>query len=308
MLQLYDYVRSFPAWTDVIPKGHTFSVEPRLWSCTDFNSVQVVWTTVKNAIYEVSVYRDMSGSSLHRRGYRDAMHKSPLNEAMAAGMLHMAGWPEILKNDEGAWKDVFIEAVESRKPWDGRLYGNDIRLECTSLAGKDILTAGLKKNVMLSVGNCGTWVPTKQPTLVVTNPPWGRRLMPDRRSQEEFGSSEAAGSDEGTPDELRETWLSLSNFLRTQCGDSTACVISGSLEGVNYLRMKPTKKYPVTVGGVKSKVFTYKVLPPKKDGDNDADWIKDKEARGGMDKESSGGKDTPKAFVSKAARRFTRRG
>jgi hypothetical protein len=27
----------------------------------------------------------MSGDSLHRRGYRDALHKAPLNEAAAAG-------------------------------------------------------------------------------------------------------------------------------------------------------------------------------------------------------------------------------
>ena len=42
-----------------------------------------------------SLFRDLSGMSLHRRGYRDAMHKSPLNEAAAAGILLMAGWKEM---------------------------------------------------------------------------------------------------------------------------------------------------------------------------------------------------------------------
>lgn len=42
-----------------------------------------------------SLFRDLSGMSLHRRGYRDAMHKSPLNEAAAAGILLMAGWKEL---------------------------------------------------------------------------------------------------------------------------------------------------------------------------------------------------------------------
>lgn len=42
------------------------------------------------------IYRDMSGISLHRRGYRDAMHKASLNEAIAASCLTIAGWnPEI---------------------------------------------------------------------------------------------------------------------------------------------------------------------------------------------------------------------
>jgi 23S rRNA G2445 N2-methylase RlmL len=39
-----------------------------------------------------SLYRDMSGLSLHRRGYRDAMHRASLNEAIAAGILTIAGW------------------------------------------------------------------------------------------------------------------------------------------------------------------------------------------------------------------------
>ena len=42
-----------------------------------------------------SLFRDLCGNSLHRRGYRDAMHKSPLNEAAAAGILLMAGWKEV---------------------------------------------------------------------------------------------------------------------------------------------------------------------------------------------------------------------
>ena len=42
---------------------------------------------------ELSLYQDMSGDSLHKRGYRMAMHASSLNEAAAAGVLSLAGWP-----------------------------------------------------------------------------------------------------------------------------------------------------------------------------------------------------------------------
>ena len=42
---------------------------------------------------EAKLYRDMSGESLHRRGYRDAaIHRAALNEAAAAGVLSLAGW------------------------------------------------------------------------------------------------------------------------------------------------------------------------------------------------------------------------
>ena len=35
---------------------------------------------------------DSSGESLHKRGYRVAQTKAPMNEALAAGMLLLAGW------------------------------------------------------------------------------------------------------------------------------------------------------------------------------------------------------------------------
>ncbi len=45
----------------------------------------------------MTLYRDMSGDSLHRRGYRDAMHRASLNEAAAAGALQLAGWPNVVR-------------------------------------------------------------------------------------------------------------------------------------------------------------------------------------------------------------------
>jgi 23S rRNA G2445 N2-methylase RlmL len=43
---------------------------------------------------QASLYRDMAGASLHKRGYRfdSPMHRSSLNEAVAAGMLYFAGF------------------------------------------------------------------------------------------------------------------------------------------------------------------------------------------------------------------------
>ena len=41
---------------------------------------------------EAILYRDLAGESLHKRGYRDVQHKSPLNEALAAGLLLLTEW------------------------------------------------------------------------------------------------------------------------------------------------------------------------------------------------------------------------
>lgn len=42
-----------------------------------------------------TLYRDMSGASLHKRGYRSAMHRASLNESVAAAVLLLAAWDRV---------------------------------------------------------------------------------------------------------------------------------------------------------------------------------------------------------------------
>ena len=41
---------------------------------------------------EAILYRELGGEPLHKRGYREIVHKSPLNEATAAGLLLLTDW------------------------------------------------------------------------------------------------------------------------------------------------------------------------------------------------------------------------
>ena len=43
----------------------------------------------------ITVSMDLSGESLHRRGYRGDAGEAPLKENVAAGMLLRAGWTEL---------------------------------------------------------------------------------------------------------------------------------------------------------------------------------------------------------------------
>lgn len=49
---------------------------------------------------KASVALDLSGQSLHRRGYRTAPGKAPLKENIAAALLMRAGWPEALEQGQ----------------------------------------------------------------------------------------------------------------------------------------------------------------------------------------------------------------
>lgn len=61
---------------------------------------------------EASFYRDMAGASLHKRGYRSdsVMHRSSLNEAVAAGMLMLAGF-----KPSGSFKSGRREALAAKR-------------------------------------------------------------------------------------------------------------------------------------------------------------------------------------------------
>lgn len=47
---------------------------------------------------DIRVGLDLSGESLHRRGYRKQSVTAPLKETLAAGLLSMSGWPALMEN------------------------------------------------------------------------------------------------------------------------------------------------------------------------------------------------------------------
>jgi 23S rRNA (guanine2445-N2)-methyltransferase / 23S rRNA (guanine2069-N7)-methyltransferase len=50
---------------------------------------------------QVTISIDLSGESLHRRGYRGAAGEAPLKENVAAGILLRAGWPQLAADGAG---------------------------------------------------------------------------------------------------------------------------------------------------------------------------------------------------------------
>ncbi|MEE4242115.1 MAG: bifunctional 23S rRNA (guanine(2069)-N(7))-methyltransferase RlmK/23S rRNA (guanine(2445)-N(2))-methyltransferase RlmL [Desulfopila sp.] len=55
---------------------------------------------------QVSIYIDLSGESLHRRGYRDTSGIAPLKETLAAAIVSLAGW-----NGEAAPNTTFLDPM-----------------------------------------------------------------------------------------------------------------------------------------------------------------------------------------------------
>jgi 23S rRNA (guanine2445-N2)-methyltransferase / 23S rRNA (guanine2069-N7)-methyltransferase len=53
----------------------------------------------------ISLSLDLSGESLHRRGYRGAAGEAPLKENVAAGVLLRSGWPDLAASTGGEFLD-----------------------------------------------------------------------------------------------------------------------------------------------------------------------------------------------------------
>ena len=74
------------------------------------------------------------------------------------------------------------------------------------LAFRDAEAAEVGRMVRLSQGPCAQWQPARQPSVVVTTPPWGARL-----------SDGSDGSPGGEAAGLESAWQELGLFLKVRC-------------------------------------------------------------------------------------------
>ncbi len=117
--QVYEEVKQMD-WSQLMTSTTTFAIDATVYSETFRHSKYVTyrvkdaiadyWTekegkrpnvrldnadlliNVHIAAEQVTLSLDSSGESLHKRGYRVATTQAPINEALAAGLLLMAGW------------------------------------------------------------------------------------------------------------------------------------------------------------------------------------------------------------------------
>ncbi|MCA8974854.1 MAG: RNA methyltransferase [Planctomycetes bacterium] len=229
---------------------------------------------------EAILYRELGGEPLHKRGYRAIQHKSPLNEATAAGLLLLTGWDKNapvcdpmcgsgtflveaawIATDRAPglgrsfaferWKDVDLDAwraiydeAEARADKGmanmPRLCGNDRHAGALSIAQKAIAAAGLKHAIELSNYDARDYVPSRRPELVVTNPPYGDRLQ-------------------DSPEELDASWHSLGTFLHERCQGAVAYVLCGAPELTRELRLRSSRKHPVRNGPIECRWLRYEL-------------------------------------------------
>ena len=162
-----------------------------------------------------TVSLDSSGESLHRRGYRKAAIKAPLNEVLAAGMVILSGFkgqknfidpmcgsgtivieaamiayniaPNMLRKDFGfmhwhdydrkLWKEVKGDAIAKISTFDHKIIGSDMSASAIRIAQKNIQRAKLEDKIELIKSTFDNLNPPDGPGTIVMNPPYGERMQ-----------------------------------------------------------------------------------------------------------------------------------
>ena len=224
------------------------------------------------------IYRDFSGVSLHKRGYRPVQVKSPLNEATAAGLLRLTGWdrasplidpmcgsgtfvieaamlaadhaPGLLRTfpfeywidfDAPLWETLLDEARErARSSLDFPLAGADRHPGAIGIAEESAYTARVDHLVTFRCADVRDLAPPFAPGIVVVNPPYGERI----------------GRDD---DDLLASWQELGAFLRERCAGATAWVLCGDRDLTRHLGLKTSARVPVMNGPIECRWLRYDI-------------------------------------------------
>lgn len=210
----------------------------------------------------VTISLDSSGDSLHKRGYRVANTEAPINEALAAGMLLLAGWhgqgdfydpmcgsgtllieaaliarniaPGIYRKgfafekwadfDRDLFDDIYNDDSRER-PFTHKIYGSDAGYYAVQTALKNIQSASLQRDIevrQIRIEELRLADRDTNGALVMMNPPYGERLSQDK-------------------DVLR-LYQDMGTALKHQFSGATAWIISSNEDALKCIGLKPSKR------------------------------------------------------------------
>lgn len=292
---IYEQVKQID-WSEYMTTKMTFQIDATVYS-DYFRHSQFVTYRVKDAIVDwwmerggvrpsvkltnpdlylnvhiggdiVTVSLDSSGESLHKRGYRVANTQAPINEALAAGMLLLAGWngqgdfydpmcgsgtllieaaliarniaPGIYRKgfafekwanfDADLFENVYSDDSRERE-FTHKIYGSDAGFYAMQTAIKNVESAGLQRDIEVKQIRVQELRLTEKDTdgaLVMINPPYGERLAQDK--------------------DVMNLYKDMGTALKHQFSGATAWIISSNDEALKCIGLRPAKRMRLVNG------------------------------------------------------------
>ena len=176
-----------------------------------------------------SLCLDTSGEGLHKRGYRPAHNAAPLKETMAAAMVGFSRYRGrddfcdpfcgsgtipieaalIAKNrapglhrrframdwagfDAPIWERAREEAIAKEFHGDYRILGTDIDPKAVEIARENARRAGVDDVVHFEVADAAAFDRKTERGVIVTNPPYGERIMEKQEAERLYRAFGAA--------------------------------------------------------------------------------------------------------------------
>lgn len=171
---------------------------------------------------KVTMMIDTSGDGLHKRGYRRNSNDAPIKETLAASMCDLARiYPDtklfdpfcgsgtilieaalMAKNiapglrrffaaerfaflDDKIWREERTRAQDLIRPAvDFEAQGFDIDKNAVELTLENAKKAGVEKYVKATLGDVRDFTPPNERCLIITNPPYGERLLDVKAAEE----------------------------------------------------------------------------------------------------------------------------
>ncbi len=242
---------------------------------------------------EAQIALDLSGASLHQRGYRLDVGKAPLKENLAAAILLRAGWPELAQQGyalidplcgsgtlllEGALMAADIAPGLLRNKfgferWLGhvpalwkRLRSEAVEHRAEGLARSPLWLRGFdldKRIVAQARGNIQragleSWIEINQAALADFAPivPEGMPVL--------LLTNPPYGERLGEDAELVELYRVLGQKARTYCAGGQLAVFTGNAPLVKQMRLRAEKQYAFFNGALPCKLFLYGVAAERK--------------------------------------------
>ena len=235
----------------------------------------------------VTLSLDSSGESLHKRGYRVANTQAPINEALAAGMLLLAGWkgqgdfydpmcgsgtllieaaliarniaPGVFRQsfafekwanfDADLFEDVYSDDSRERD-FSHKIYGSDAGIYAVQAAMKNVQSAGLQRDIELRQ------IRIQELRLV------------DEAKGEQIRSTEGAlvminppyGERLAQDKDVLRLYQDMGSTLKHQFNGATAWIISSNEDALKCVGLRPAKKIHLVNGDLECLFNKYELF------------------------------------------------